>query len=60
MFKHTDKDSVEYKKFREKDNARNRARYATDDEFRARCLMRGALHRFLKQTGGKKWVIHRT
>ena len=70
MNNHTDKESEEYKEFRERinekargrpkqksnetKNAYRRARYANDDEYRVRELMRGALNRFLKGTKGKR------
>jgi uncharacterized Zn-finger protein len=54
IYNHTDRDSVEYKEFVGNNNARMRAKYASDDEFRARCLLRKSLHRFLKMKGCKR------
>jgi hypothetical protein len=54
IYNHTDRNSVEYKEFSDKRSAYMRARYASDDEYRARCLLRRALDRFLNANGGKR------
>jgi hypothetical protein len=54
MTNHTNKDSREYKDFREKHNAYKRNKYATDDEFKAANKSRDALRRFLNTIGGTK------
>jgi len=51
MYNHTDRDSVEYKEYVGKKNACCRAKYASDNEFRARCLMRNALNHTLAMKG---------
>ena len=54
MYNHIDRNSVEYKEFRDKKSAYTRARYANNDEFRASCLLRSAFKRFLNTKGGKR------
>ena len=54
MYKHTDKESLEYKEFTTKRNAQIRHRYATNAEIRAACASRKALRRFITTVGGTK------
>jgi len=54
MYSHTDRDSREYKEFREKRNAYQRDKYSTHAAYKAARDSRGALDRFLKTTGGSK------
>ncbi len=51
---HTAKDDPEYIAWRGKTNAYVRERYATDEEYRARCLMRGAMYRIFERAGKDK------
>jgi len=54
MYNHTDKESLEYKEFSGKVNARRRERYATNEEFKAARKSRVALYRFINTVGGMK------
>jgi len=54
MYKHTDKESLEYKEFSGKINARVREKYATNTEFQTANKSRNALRRFLNTIGGNK------
>jgi hypothetical protein len=53
MTNHTDKNSPEYKEYREHINQRKRERYAKDVEVRVSVLMRAAFHNYMKKHGGK-------
>jgi hypothetical protein len=54
MYKHTDRESLEYKEFTGKINARRRYRYNNDAEYRAARLSRDAIRRFINTRGGTK------
>ena len=54
IYNHTDRDSLEYKVFTGKINARWRHRYENDSTYKAACDSRRALNRFLNTVGGTK------
>jgi uncharacterized Zn-finger protein len=54
IFRHTDRDSLEYRQFTEKKNARKRFRYDNDMVYKAKTLSRGAVRRFINTVGGCK------
>ena len=53
MTNHTEKTSSAYLEYREKNNTRNRERYAIDVEYRLENLMRKSFNRFKNTRGGK-------
>jgi len=55
IYKHTDRDSLEYQQFTERINARLRFRYANDMVYRVKTLSRHAVWRFINTVGGTKY-----
>ena len=60
MSNHTDKNSPEYLKYRDKQNQYYRELYANNVEFRVSTLMRNAFTRFMNNHGGKTVTTGRT
>jgi len=60
MTNHTDKTSLEYLKYREKENQHQKERYAKNVQYKVSSLMRNSFNRFMKNHGGKTATTGRT
>ena len=54
IYNHTDRDSLEYRKYTEKINAHLKYRYANDMVYRVKCQSRSSVRRFINTVGGNK------